>query len=1247
MLSETKTIEINKKKYNVLCNEFVRLCTELKYCNLIILEDLAFFERLASLINEISKCYIEQDDEQCQYEKQDIQLFFKNPTHGGFIPLECSPYYKNVIIDYEYNSGYDYENTKNDIQLHKNNIEVNMKTHNISNIIINSINGEEELQKTQHYNEKYVMVIISKSNVYTATNPINISKYPNYENNVFIVVGDVLRQDEQEQEQEYKYHKKFILKNTEHPVIIYVPNNRMREFTREFYYFFEENPTQPHQQNFLNYDNLLNLCVIVKNGGTEFAEMLKRNFEYFDRWTIMDTGSTDDTIQFIKDILVGKKKGKLYEEPFTDFGETRNRCLDRAGNCCKFNVMLDDTYVIEGNYRKFSEFVRADQFADSYSFYVKSDDVEYISNRMIKSDRGLKYLFKIHEVITPENNKNVVIPKDDANILDLRTNRMHERTMTRKRMDLEMLFEEVERDPYNPRHLYYVAQTYNILDEPENAFLYFLRCYHHPNPDGFVQEKLDAIFEAARIANFKLNKPWEECEKYYNWAYELDKTRPDSLYFIGIHYFLENTKSSRKIAFDYFKQALYLGYPIHSQYSLKPTLSFYFVPKFVVPLAYEYEDYQTGKFGCETYLKNNTQDSDLYYTMVQWYGIFDKLMLLPTQKSIGDVIMTTQKVLCFVADGGWGKWSGRDILTKGVGGSETYIIEMARYIQKRGNFQVVVFCNCECMDIFEGVIYLPLLQYYPFIIKNFVHTSIISRYLEYLPPTYKSNVENVYLVLHDLSIPDQLLIDNPKLKGVFCLTEWHCEEFLSKFSNKIENLNTRTTHLYYGIDTTKFDINTVENENENNNNDKGITITQKNISNCEKIPHKFIYSSFPNRGLYYLLKMWPIIYEKYPSASLYIYSDVDGEWVNRVVPEMMENIRNLLKKYREMYPDTGMNIHYFGWVDKTTLANSWKSADIWFYPCIFEETFCLTALEAAATKTLVITSNLAALKYTVADRGILIDGKPDTDKNWEENALEILFTMMDEKNINYKQHFLEKNYKWAMEMTWNNQSLILENIISKNKTEYRGIYDTLQQDEINDVLSDKKLYVKSLLELGTYTGTSTIELLGFFHNACAVCVDKWEKIDNLISCGDNDKTNSEQNDTQDTDADILRIEQSFYNNINNFQLTNRVLGRKMDYMKSLTFSIKNNEVFDFIYIRMNYLKKTGDFNMGLLCLSYEVLNKKEDIGTILLDNDLEITPSKNQELKIIKEFSKKYGFNMKYTTNQKYILLTLPKNKSI
>ena len=336
-------------------------------------------------------------------------------------------------------------------------------------------------------------------------------------------------------------------------------------------------------------------------------------------------------------------------------------------------------------------------------------------------------------------------------------------------------------------------------------------------------------------------------------------------------------------------------------------------------------------------------------------------------------------ILCFVADGGFNPWSGSNILTTGVGGSETYIIEMARYIRQNDFFgEVIVFCNTpgEKDELFENVLYRHINQYYEFINTNYVHTCIVSRFSEYLPVTFKGFSENVYLVVHDLTPSGIIIPMDKKLKNIFCLTEWHVEYF----TNIFPSLKNITFPFYYGIDD-RFKI----------------------ISNTiQKNNYQFIYSSFPNRGLLQLLQMWPTIYAKYPTSSLYIYSDVNNKWSNDVEPEKMSEIRVLLERFKE-----GYNIHYKGWVNKKELSDAWLASDIWFYPCTFMETFCLTALEAASSKTFVVTNHLAALQNTVGDRGCIIKGDASTDE-WQTKALEQLFIIWIRKMLILKKFLLIK-----------------------------------------------------------------------------------------------------------------------------------------------------------------------------------------------------------------------------------------------
>lgn len=961
-----KIVTLNKKDYVVSLDEYNEIKSE-EYSNLKIIDEVGIHERIVSLINELSNILVSGKNKYFTY----IGI-----SHGGYIPINVSNFYDKLYIYNKLNLTTELEKiNKNQLKYLNNNIEY----HNIKNIEIkNDLNFiENDFNSVIFLNEKII------NNTHELTNL--------FLNNSIIILPENLHIPENLNKTCYKLSKS--------NYYILIPDCLHEQFYNNFYYYIKDNINNTNINNtnikILDYDNLIHFTMIVKNAGEKFEEVLTKNLPIIDRWTILDTGSTDDTINIIKKVLVGKKKGELYQEDFVDFGTSRNRCLELAGSSCKYKLMLDDTYVIEGNLREFLEETRGDQFSDSFSLYITSDDVQYCSNRITKTSSKLKYIYKIHEVIQEKNNVNVCIPIEKSRIFDIRADYMEKRTMDRKEYDLKLLFEMIEEFPNDPRHLYYVAQTYNLLKKYELAFEYFMKRVEHP-VQGNLQEKLDACFEAARLANFFLNKPWEECEKIYLRTYEMDKTRPESMYFIGIHHYLNNNKFE---AYKYIKKAFEIGYPIHCQYSLKPTLSFHYVPKFLSELCYTYSDYETGEKCCKLFLDSKILGNEYFDVMKSWYDIFRILNNYNVNNMLTS-IKPDKPYICFLADGGFNKWSGSTILKQGVGGSETYIIELSRYIQKSGKYNVIVFCNCENNEVFEGVEYKNLLEFFDFVRKNIVEHCIISRYSEYIPFALKSHVKNVYFVAHDLAPTGMIFPLEPKFKKVFCLSEWHVQHFIEMFPQ----LKDITVPFYYGIDKELFES-----------------------SNSKKL-YKFIYSSFPHRGLLPLLILWPRVINKYPSASLYIHCDIEGKWVNENATEHMKQLKEVFYK---MIKEPKYNIYYMGWTSKEKLAQSWKTADVWFYPCIFKETFCLTALEAAISRTLVVTNNLAALQNTVNDRGITVPVINKIDDVWCDEILNKMFDVLD--NRNKREYYVNKNYEWAKNLTWENRANELIQILKQHE----------------------------------------------------------------------------------------------------------------------------------------------------------------------------------------------------------------------
>ena len=736
--------------------------------------------------------------------------------------------------------------------------------------------------------------------------------------------------------------------------VLYLSKYGFEIFQKHFWYYTS------------GYNNLICYTMIVKDAGPLLEKVLTDNLPIIDRWCILDTGSTDGTQEIIKRVLKDKK-GTLYEEPFVDFKVSRNRCLELAGHTCKFIIMLDDTYSIKGDLRSFLNEIRGDQFSDSFSLLIQSDDTEYYSNRIIKSSTNLRYIHRIHEVITDQNNINVTVPNNKAIIFDNRADYMENRTMDRKQFDLGLLFKELEEFPDDPRALYYIAQTYGCIGNENGKAEYFEKRIAHP-VQGYIQEKVDSLFELARCYNFKLNKDWEICEKLYLQAYELDPKRPDSLYFIGIHYYLQGLFD---IAHSYFKKAFEIGYPIGSQYSLKPTLSFHFLPKFLAETGYYLKDYHLGFKAAELFLTNNIQNCDSWNMMSNWFRIHQNLIKLSLSP---EPVSMDLPIICFVTDGGWEPWTGKDIETKGLGGSETWIIEMARYIQQTKKFHVVVFCNCERSEFYEGVGYNPIGLFHNFIGNTIIEVCIVSRYTEYVPVALNSYIKKVVMIFHDNLSPEIILPTT--VKCLLGLTEWH--------SNCIKSIFPQFSigYINYGI--------------------------AENPNDLTKIKNSFIYSSFPNRGLIVLLKMWPKIIKKFPDSTLNIFCNLEQEWVNNIAYEMMKEIKTLLKINK-----TGIILH--GWVSKKELSLAFAKSEYWLYPCIFEETFCLTALEAAISKTFVITNGLAALSET-AKYGLTVPGNCLT-KEWQNECLIKVFEVMEDESKS-----TEVNYQYAKNLTWKSQA---------------------------------------------------------------------------------------------------------------------------------------------------------------------------------------------------------------------------------
>ena len=151
----------------------------------------------------------------------------------------------------------------------------------------------------------------------------------------------------------------------------------------------------------MNEKKLLGLSMITKNAGEILRRCLKENKKHIDYWAILDTGSTDNTKEIIREELKDIP-GTLFESEFQDFSQARNKALELSLKHCKYTIILDDSYELIGG-EKLRELL---QNSKNPCFSIRIGNLqnnflqnEYLSNRIIKTSENLRYKYRVHEQI--------------------------------------------------------------------------------------------------------------------------------------------------------------------------------------------------------------------------------------------------------------------------------------------------------------------------------------------------------------------------------------------------------------------------------------------------------------------------------------------------------------------------------------------------------------------------------------------------------------------------------------------------------------------------------------------------------------------------------------------------------------------------------------------------------------------------------------------------------------------------------
>ncbi len=304
------------------------------------------------------------------------------------------------------------------------------------------------------------------------------------------------------------------------------------------------------------------------------------------------------------------------------------------------------------------------------------------------------------------------------------------------------------------------------------------------------------------------------------------------------------------------------------------------------------------------------------------------------------------KSICFYTNPIAENWNQTTLATGGHGGAETLILELAPRFAADG-WRVAVF-GCpgdshlglgqDGVEYWRSEDWLPVEPYTVFVSSRAA-----------APFSGPVESKQKYLWMHDVNIGPGLRSVVGKQTKIIPISHWH-----QSYLRRLYGIPDQYMHVIpNGIDIDRYP--------EAGSYDDG---------------HRFIWTSSPDRGLEYLMALWPNIREILPDATLDIFYGWD--FIDRLLEKMPDHpIRYLKVKMGYQWENLGgeeAGLKWWGRVSPVALAALQCQSNLWAYPTTFMETYCLSAVQAQAAGCVPMTTSLAALKENVACDWLQIDG---------------------------------------------------------------------------------------------------------------------------------------------------------------------------------------------------------------------------------------------------------------------------------
>ena len=268
----------------------------------------------------------------------------------------------------------------------------------------------------------------------------------------------------------------------------------------------------------------IGLNMIVKNEAKVIKRLLDSVSKLVDWYTIVDTGSEDNTKEIIKETMDGHGiPGEIIDHEWINYCDARNRALEEIKGKADWGFWIDADEVVQYDEFDKKALIKSFKGYNQLGISVSYGNMNYSRDQFFRIERNWEWLGAVHEVLVLKGeaieNGGVVQGisvkiNSDGNTWG---NKTAKEIKAKYRGHAKMLLNYIE-DNSEPRWIFYLAQSYRDAGNFKEAEKWYRKRVE--NKDGYWEERYVAQLNYAACLK-KNGKPVEkwtsaflECSKY-------------------------------------------------------------------------------------------------------------------------------------------------------------------------------------------------------------------------------------------------------------------------------------------------------------------------------------------------------------------------------------------------------------------------------------------------------------------------------------------------------------------------------------------------------------------------------------------------------------------------------------------------------------------------------------------------------------------------------------------------------------